>query len=289
LVTDYLTQAMTAQASEFDISAALDNVQHALLPWLGEAAPRIKKEHHNQRLQELDAEEAERRQEPVPLPFPIDATGKQFLKRDPESLLIVGWRPAVMYVLEQLCRSTEDTRYNNVLRLTVFSPAPERNVPERVLEFIDWAQCAKTNDSLMEYLSDKSTKAAMSRGKWLQGKMDLLVVDDILQAGPKSIALAGSTGTTVSLSTVNNSIRRCRAFVKHVGACPVIGLPLPDRNPPDLGHAEIAAKWSDLLAHNLVRRVYVREDGDDYILTLESSRHEFRVPKSKFSPSLIKE
>jgi hypothetical protein len=278
---------MLMQSAEFDPGDALGNIHKALLPWAGEAAVRIQRRWQEIRAMEREREERERQAQPVVLPWAFDATGNGELARGGHVLLLVGWRPAVMWLLDEMCAGLIKHTETNVLRLTVFAPAPDRPQSPQVVEFVDWARCLRTSSSMGEYMTGKSEEAKHGSGRWTEGKPDLLIVDDILQAGPPSLAIR--QGQTVSLSTVNQSLKRIRAWARSTGAAAVAGLPMLERVPPDLSSPELAARWADVLSHNCVRRVYVSDGGDDFVLALESSRQIFKVPRSVLRPTVIKE
>jgi hypothetical protein len=266
-VADFAAQYAMFRAgkpfSEHELMRALIDV---VLPWLTEVVDSHTESDENQ----LAAEEAERRRAPVPLPFPHtifkDATAGHELDRK-QSLVLVGVRPAVRYLLDRILASFDESpQYVIVLRDHTDDDLSSHRLvfPKAV-----WKDFGVNDRAVLKFLS--VALPLFSR------PLDVLVCDDLAAAGG-----GGFTWRTPA-AKAGDAHRNIRKMCNAHGAGFIAGTFVSAENStehvPDISGPD----YEQLRTFATLRPVGYRKDGDEYILTVGDA-YETRVPDAEMVP-----
>jgi hypothetical protein len=260
-LADFAVQyAMYEAAKPFNEHAAMQGLMDAL-PRLGEAIDRHSAADAESR--KADAKEAAEQRAETPIPVGVKFNPHQeeppSLDRA-KSLVLIGWAPAVNWVLDRVCENVLLARLT-VVRL--MDKAPAARDQHRFLVRIGgnaWAGCANSERQLAltmgEHAADKLSAAP-----------DLLVCDDLTKA--YSLGFAGRAGA----ANAGDAHRKLRAWCDK-GQCGLVGaVPLDSPEIPDPG-----PEFEQLKTFTQLRPVRVDPDGGDYVITVGDAAR-FTVPR----------
>lgn len=251
LVEEMLVQSSAyAAAKPFNENILFRGIRETVLPWMVKTVDRHNVEAANQRKEELDAWEEARRERPVPLGVKYDHEGGDTLERT-RSLVLYGWRPAVMWVIDQIVThvlASKGDQLFTVLRLmTHLGKVQARRQLIRV-GGKDWEGCCKSSTSWPKVFQAKVLKQ-------LSDPIDLMVIDDLAHAGKSSGIIGGSKPRMAG-----NAQKRFRDWATKVGSAIVAAVPLDEKEPISPAGIE----WEQLRTFTTLRPVWVQEEGEKY-------------------------
>jgi hypothetical protein len=242
----------------------MQNFINVTLPWLADVIDACSEHDYQAELERRREAEAARGARPVPIGFKhslqLDAPA---LGRD-RSLVLVGWRPALMWLFDQAMNAAlvaNDLQVYTVIRFMETAPRDKEVQPRLCrLGANAWKSCANTNDSLIAMLEKHVDER-------LTANPDLLMIDDLAQCysasfvGRPAAANAGDANRMIS--------KWCREHF-----CAVIGgLPQDEPGTPDISGQE----YEQLKQFTWLRALHVAQEGDHYHLSVANAT-EFRVP-----------
>ena len=214
-----------------------------------------------------------RRETPLEVGFRADPEMEEpTIPRD-RSLVLVGWRPAVTYVIDQIVNavlaSRRDAMLATVVRLQKTQPRRgDENVYLIRLGKDDWAGCCNTTTALpkiaQQLIAPQMTNPA-----------DLVVCDDLLAAHTTSFK--GRPEGAVA----GDAHKRLKDWAKRDGAGVVAGVPFDFKTEFDVGGPE----WEQLRTFAMTRPVRVVEAADNldpgkYRVFVGRSAHYWEVDKA---------
>lgn len=273
MTEDMLVQsAMHEAAKPFDINTLIGSLVGTVMPWVGEVADKKNAEDAEAARQEMEDADKRRRETPLEIGFRYDPELEEpVLPRD-RSLVLVGWRPAVRYVIDQIVNavlaSRREAMLSTVVRLCYEHPRRgEENVYLIRLGKEKWAGCCNTTTALpklaIEFIAPQMTYPA-----------DLVVCDDLVAAFTKSFK--GRPEGAVA----GDAHKRLRDWAKRDGAGVVAGVPFDFKTEFDVSGPE----WEQLRTFSVVRPVRVIESADNldpgkYRILVGRGVHHWEVDK----------
>lgn len=243
LVADVLVQSAAHGAAQaFDEQILLKGYQETVFPWMLRTVAQHNAEDREELKKQFEAEEEARRQRDVPIGVALDPGGSLSLPRS-QSLVLTGWRPAVLWVLDQIVTHTLAARDQQTYTVVRFQAGTTQQKPDAYLLRLGgkaWAGCCNSNSSLPKL-------AAAAIYPLLQLPPDLLVVDDL------PAAITNGLVGRASASVAGDAHRRLRKMANEVG-CGLVGAILqPTEDPPDLS----PPPWENLRTFTTLRPVKV--------------------------------
>lgn len=265
---DFAAQYAVFQASKpFDEHALMRGVADTVLPWLADVVDR-----HTEADQRADAaaraEAAERRRAAaLPIGFKHTPAQEDLLLRRDRSLVLVGWGPAVAWLLDQavehvLAPDAELT----VVRLCAGDTRPEDQHARLVrLPRSAWSGCANSGRDLARMCAAFVADA-------VGGPVDLLVADDLAAAHT-----AGFVERAAG-AAAGDAHKRLRAWCADLGAGLLGAVPLAATPAPDLTQPE----FEQLRTFADLRAVAVDDSlaADTYRITVGAAAAVFDVPRA---------
>lgn len=252
MTEDMLVQsAMHEAAKPFDVNALIGAFVSSVMPWLGDVADRKNTEDAAVALKEMEELDKQRRAQPLEVGFRVDPEMEEPLLPRDRSLLLTGWRPAVVYVIDQIVNSVLASRRDGFLTTVV---RLQKDQPRRGDENVylirlgqdRWTGCCNTSTALpriaAEFIAPQMTHPA-----------DLIVCDDLLRAVTNSFR--GRAAGAVA----GDAHKRIKDWAKRDGAGVVAGIPFDEKGEPDIGMPE----WEQARTFALVRPVRVLEEAEN--------------------------
>lgn len=274
MTQDMLVQsAMHEAAKPFDLNNTIGGFMGSVLPWLGDVADAKNKAEAAAVLKEQQELDDLRRSTPLDIGFRYDPELEEpSLPRD-RSLVLVGWRPAVEFVIDQIVNAVLVSRREAMLSTVVrFQREQPRRGEENVylirLGVERWRGFCNTANGVIkvtsEYVAPQMSHPA-----------DLIVCDDLGAA-----LTTGFKGRPIG-AVAGDAHKRLRDVAKREGAGVVAGVPLDFK-----GFAEISGpEWEQLRTFTTVRPVRVLESADNldpgkYRVFVGRSAHYWEVDKA---------
>ncbi len=255
LVEEMLIQAAAYGAAKpFEDSTLLTGLKKSVMAWLEKTVERHNRQAAAERREQIEAWEQARRDRHVPVGVVYTSGEGASLDRS-RSLILFGWRPAVLWMLDCMVTATlaaRDEQVYTVVRLMRQAPKVETQPHLFRLGGKAWHDCCKSGSSWPKLFQSKVLPQ-------LTDPPDLLVVDDLAYAGESTSLLGGSPARMAG-----NSHRRFREWCNKTG-CALLGAVLFDSKEALYpGNVE----WEQLRTFTTLRYVGVKEDGDFYHLTI---------------------
>jgi hypothetical protein len=263
LTAEMVVQAASGQAAKpFEGQALFETLAERVMPWLGKLVKRdVTQEISDEREAALAAERA-RMTCPVPIGIAFDPTADAVLQKG-QSLILVGYEPAVKYLLDLATTAALAARVEAhprkvlcVARLYGIDQALQDKAgvePDheslRLLKVdgANWCGVATSKKEMAGLVQNH----VMGRGL---GIPDLWVVDDLALAAMKGCRFGG-----VAPFPAGAAHKAFLPFCKHVGAALLCGMPTPGERPEDLS----GPMWESLRAHGTLRPVTVVRSAPD--------------------------
>jgi hypothetical protein len=272
MTEDLLVQsAMYEAAKPFDQNAVIASFIGSVMPWLADVADAANAKDAAAAMGEMEKLDRERRATPLDIGFRVDpAWEAPHLPRD-RSLVLVGWRPAVTFVIDQIVSRVVAERHAGFLATVVRLQHDHPRRGEEEVRLIrlgraKWAGCCNAAAGLgrvaAEFLAPQMSHPA-----------DLVVCDNL----PATItnAYAGKPVGAVA----GDGHKRLRDWANRDGAAVLAGVPLADRAAPDLH----APEWEQARTFATVRPVVVEElDEATFRVRVGNSAHHWDVPRTAF-------
>jgi len=251
LVEDFLIQyAMYESSKPFTEHQWMDNVINSFLPWLAtvldEHTAADEKEAQDQRIKENE----ERQTRPVPIGFKhTPELEAAMLERD-RSLVLVGWKPAILWLLDQVCSHallSKDEQVYQVVRFMDSAPKGKDQHSRLIrLGGNAWRGCA-----------DSDKKLAMCMGSYVADRIsaqpDLFIVDHL-----PSAYTAGFVGRPEA-ARAGDAHRRFHKWCEKA-ACAFLGcVCVPERGTPDITDPA----FEQLRTFATLRPVIVQDEAED--------------------------
>jgi len=181
MTEDYIIQAAMHKAAQpFNEKELMLGFAQTALPWIESVVVKHSAKDEALAHEELKAEEDARRNRPMPLPFPIDLEGGIW-HRD-RSLVLIGWRNAVQYVIDQIVLHVLKTR-TKWMHTVIWLGASYHKSKHSTNQLVwvgptAWKGCGDTNDSMREMIVSHVVKS-------LSTMPDLVVCDDLTKTHTK--------------------------------------------------------------------------------------------------------
>lgn len=178
MTEDYIIQAAMHKAAQpFNEKELMLGFAQTALPWIEQVVVKHSEKDAIIAQEERKAEEDARRERPLPLPFPIDLDGGIW-HRD-RSLVLVGWRNAVQYVLDQIVVHVLKTRTEQT-HTVIWLGSNYHKAKNSTNQLVwvgpkAWKGCGDTNDGMMTMIRDQVVKS-------LSAMPDLVVCDDLTKS-----------------------------------------------------------------------------------------------------------
>lgn len=250
-LSDFAAQFAAYQASRpFDEHDMMQSVLTGVLPWLTGVVDAHTAADHAAAVAAAVEENERRRGRPVPIGFKYSPFQEDTALPRDRTLVLVGWRNAVLWLLDLVSQAVAAERLNAV-RLA--ASAPKRPDDQSSSNYVrvapnQWVGCANSDRTFDKML-------AASVVPVVSGPVDVLVCDDV-----GDTHTAGFTGRDQA-ACGGDGHRLLRKWCDQVGAGLVCGLPTGREAPDPTGPA-----FEQLRAFAAVRPVVVREEGDDYLV-----------------------
>lgn len=266
MLEDFLIQYAMYQASKPFSEHTLMRDVVEVFRWLATLVDRHNEADASEQVEAVQRADKERRSGAISIGFRHtqyqdvgDALGRE------RSLVLVGWRPAVRWLLTKACvtAATEDCMVVRFAGLEVAGPGDQsaRTVTVGVRH---WAGCADSNRTLAlcmgERVADRLSKPP-----------DLLVVDELHRA--YSLGFVGRPAAAVA----GDAHKRLRKWCDTAGAALVGALGLDALAAPDL----TAPEYEQLRTFTLLRPVAVTVEADNYRLTVGAEASTFVVGRQE--------
>jgi hypothetical protein len=251
LLEECLIQAAGAQAAKpFDENALYVGFQETVYPWMIKTVKRHNEEEEREHKQEMDDLENARRARPLPVGINFDPELEDALPRE-RGLVLVGWEPALRWVMDQMVTNVLATRDREqlffVIRL-MEAVNKDEEIDEKVQRQLFrlggkfWKNCCKSNKSwpilfqtkILEHLTDPP---------------DLLVCDNLCSATENII------GAGRSSRAAGHAHKKFRDWCLKAGCGFLGGVPQESKDPPNLGGPE----WEQLRTWSCLRPVWVKD------------------------------
>ena len=269
MTEDLLVQsAMHEAAKPFDQNAVISGFVGSVMPWLADVADAANAADAAQAMGDMEALDRERRETPLDVGFRADPQQAEPHLSRGRSLVLAGWRPAVLYVLDQIVARVLAAKHNGFLATVVRLQREQPRKGEEELRYLRlgrkrWEGCCNSNNGLVrvaaEYLAPQMSHPA-----------DLVVCDDLPAAVTN--AYAGKPAGAIA----GDAHKRLRDWANRDGAAVAAGVPLPERDTPDVS----APEWEQLRTFATLRPVVVEERDDAYRLRVGNSAHHWDVPRA---------
>jgi hypothetical protein len=245
LVEDFLIQyAMWEASKPFTEHDWWQSMFRSVLPWLADVIDQHAAAEEEEARAEQQRQEKERRARPLDIGFShsLGADGPTLARE--RSLVLVGYRPAVLWLLDRLCNHVLSATHGPPCWVVRFlTTAPGRDGARDRLVRVggtawhgfanSWRQLER---SLAEHLEDQLTSPP-----------DLVVVDDLAWAN--TTGFVGRPGP----ARAGDAHRHVRRWCDEVGAALVGGVLLEDDGPVDI----TAPEYEQLRTFTYLRPVHV--------------------------------
>ncbi len=252
MTEDMLVQsAMHEAAKPFDVNTLIGSMVTTVMPWLGDVGDRRNAEDAAVALKEMEENDKLRRAQPLEIGFRVDPELEEPLLPRDRSLVLAGWRPAVVYVLDQIVNSVLASRREGFLATVVRLQKEHVRRGDESVHLIRlgqdrWTGCCNTTTALprigQEYIAPQMTHPA-----------DLVVCDDL----PRTVTNAYK-GKPVG-AVAGDAHKRVKDWAKRDGAGVAAGVPFDAKGDVDISGPE----WEQLRTFALVRPVRVIEAADN--------------------------
>lgn len=272
---DFAVQyAMYMASKPFNEHELMAGVVDTLLPWMADVVDRHTEADQAAAVEDTVKANEERRATPLPLSFkhtPAQETND--LTRD-RALVLVGWRNAVLWLLDKSLEVVLAQGFQTVRMLTK-APKPEDQHARLIrLPPAAWAGCANTDrdtDMMVAKFVDSAVGAPV----------DLVVVDDLSRAYTK-----GFVGRD-RFAQAGDAHRQLKKWACRMGAGLLAAVPLDGRELPDMSGSE----FEQLKTFATLRPVFVTDGVDPdpsepdepaepyYVVTVGTDASVFHVPK----------
>lgn len=267
-VQDFLIQYMLFAASKpFDEHDLMDGVTKTLLPCLVNVIDRHTEADEAAEQKAQDAAEEERKLINIPIGFTTEnITGARHLTRS-QSLVLVGWRNAVNWLLKLACTAALTDERLMVLFFRSQLSADQKEIP-RVLNIgpTAWGGCANSKRA-MNLLTENCLAERLNR------PVDLLICDNLPTASTKTFVgrLPAAAG--------GDAHRHLRTWCNAAGCAFLGAIPGDDRTTPNITGQEYEQlrTFADLRAVS----VLTADDGlpaDHYRVIVGNHAAVFDVP-----------
>jgi hypothetical protein len=282
LTLEVLIQSASYQASrEFDEKVLLQGFEETVFPWMVETLQRHESEDGHSRRVDRDSREEARRAVPVPIGISQDLGVAPQLERH-ESLVLVGWKPAVLWLLDEAttCALAANVKAGverylfSVTRLSCLrSRGRSMNRVDdnyRILYGEAWDNSCKSNAEFARRLAKYKA----------DGLVDLLVIDDIPHAKKDTIQVGDVSDILKAGRPAGNAHKIIRRWASEVGAAVLAGVCLEEKGDIDL----TTPVWEQLKTFSFLRPVTVMEEADNleenhYRILVGRNACYFDVPK----------
>lgn len=270
---------LCSDQEEFSEHELVQGLTRTVLPWMGAVIDRHTGEDVQIYLEDQKTAEEERRNQPIPLGFDPDGPLHQtahgedsdgaFLDRS-RPLVLVGWGPALRWLMERLVTALEAVGQLTMLRLhDQPPPAPaSRNLGR--ISHARWRGCTNTQTTFAKF-------AVEAVNPLISAPLDLLVCDNLGDA-----YTAGYVGRPAP-ANAGDANKRLAKWCKDNGAALIGLVPIDDIDVPiDIR----TPAFEQLRAFTSVRSVHLVEHESVYSMaigagsTIEIPKTEIKVPST---------
>ena len=265
--------AMHAASEAFDINTLIGSMVGSVMPWIGDVADRKNAEDAAVAQKEMEDNDKLRRSVPLEIGFRYDPELEEAVLPRDRSLVLAGWRPAVVFAIDQIVNavlaSRRDGFLSTVVRLQQDQPRRgDENVYLIRLGRQKWEGCCNTSTALpkigAEFIAPQMTHPA-----------DLVVCDDL----PRCVT-NGFRGRP-SGAVAGDAHKRLKDWAKRDGAGVVAGVPFDVRGDVDV----FTPEWEQVRTFATVRPVRVIEQADNldpgkYRVVVGRAAHYWDVDKA---------
>lgn len=269
LVSEIIIQAAAAKAAQpFRETDLFRNFSESVFPWMLQVTEKHSQLDAAQHQADLQEEDALRRSRDVPIGIKWEHESGTNLPRK-QSLVLVGWKPAVLWVLDSIMTAAlaaRDEQSYYVLRCSHTSPRSVTETQPQLLRLGEsvWKDCAVDNQSVSKllhaYVLDRMT-----------APVDLWIVDDLAHARSKGSLIHGATGRQSG-----DAHKQLRKGATDLGAALVAGVLLPTQEIPNVA---ASSHWEQLRSYATLRAVVVEASGDNYKITVGNNLEIMTVEK----------
>lgn len=223
LVEDYARQIINHLAVQpFSPTELLESLQDAIIPWLVRIASKHAADDAKEAAEQRQRAAAERAVRPIAIgfaPFPTDSPEVQ----RKTSVVFVGWRPAVMVLLDHLAAFAvhKSGQKNVVIRMKDADVDPRTQHTRLVAIAVQhWQNACNTAKTMMACLSEHALPL-------LGGAPDLIICDELSKA--YSIGFAGRPPA----ARAGDAHKQLRRWCDRTDTALVGGILLPENVQPD--------------------------------------------------------
>lgn len=268
VVSEIMIQAAANKAAQpFHEKDLFRSFSETVFPWMLAVAEKHNQLDAERHQADLTEEDTLRRARDVPIGIKWDHEAGSQLPRK-QSLVLVGWKPAVLWVLDQIMTATlaaRDAQSYYVLRFSHTAPRSATETQPQLLRLGDsaWKDCAIDNQSvtrlLHTYVLDRMT-----------APVDLWIVDDLAHAMTRGLSHG------VHGRSSGDAHKQIRKSATDLGAALVAGVLLPTQELPNLA---ASSHWEQLRNYSTLRAVSVKEVDDNYKITVGNNLEILTVEK----------
>lgn len=250
LIEDFLIQYAAYQASiPFTEHQWMNYLINSMLPFLADVIDKHTEEDEKDAREEARQADEDRRNRPIPLGFKHTTGMDEPVLTRERSLVLVGYRPAVLWLIDQICTHVLAQNEGQLFTVVRFmNEAPKSKDQHRQLIRLGenaWTGCADSDKKLAicmgEYVADK-----------LSAQPDMLIVDNLSPA--YRLGFAGRPEAAVA----GDAQRRFRKWCDQAGCAFIGGVCLPEKDAVDL----TAPEFEQLRTFTHLRALRIIEEGD---------------------------
>jgi hypothetical protein len=255
----FISSASKQASYPFEERDLLAGFEDTVIPWMGEVSSKHNEEQERRSSQEHRDAEADRRERNVSLGLGLMPEDEDELDRE-RSLVLVGWSPAVKWVVNEILDHALDKLLN--FNQAVHLASVPRKIPDhRLLEVGGnaWENCAKSNASWDKLFASQYLEK-------LNGPVDLFVVSDL---GKANLGYSFQSAA----SRAGEAQKRFRTWATRMGAAMIGVIPFEQ---PIKGDSLNTPEYEILRMFTRLRYVdaEAREDGNYDIIIGRSGRIE---------------
>lgn len=263
LFADFVTMLFLEQADRpFDTHELMSGMVDVVTKWMANTMDRHTAADEAEAQAAQQKELADRLSASVPIGFRYSVSEDETLERS-RTLVLVGWRNAVLWLLDRAARTTSAT--GTVVQFA--TRAPQRHEQNSRLIRVapdSWAGFANSDRAL-------ATTVVTYVAPTIGSPIDLITCGDL------SLGLTNTFVGRPAAASAGDAHRRLRKWCDDIGAAIMAAIPVDGFDVPDV----TAPEFYQLNTFATVRVVYVREVGDNYQVVIGNDASVFEVPRAE--------
>jgi hypothetical protein len=268
LVEDYFVQSAIHYAAQpFNEHDLMQGFVDTVLPHIAEIVDSHVEKDKSAEIEETVKAEKERVDKPIPVGFNVDLRDEQKTLDRKKSIVLVGWKNAVAYLLDQITDNVladKDAQFQ-VVKFCVVPPRVTRREPNFIdIALPQWRNCANTQKSLAVCMGANVMDQQIR-------PVDLIVVENLAEA------FGGSYVGRPAEANAGDAHKIFRRWCDRGGAGFIGGLFTETKETPNI--RDSAFEQLRTFA-GLTPVAVIEQDENHYKLVVGHSLHNWVVPKA---------